>query len=106
MVKISRTAAKMIKEAAKEASLDNFYLRIYIENFIPRLDLEETKRSTDKQWKKRGIKILIDKKTNEILKGKVDIDWQESLKETGFTVNSPALQSFCSSCPGDVGCCS
>ncbi len=110
MVSISRTAAKMFKEACKSKDLDpdDVYLRLFIQSNMAALTIDSLKNSTDDLHNKRGINIIIDNISNEWLSD-AKIDYQSSDGATGFTVDTDDLPTAgsagCGSCTGDAGCC-
>lgn len=111
MVKISRTAAKMIRQAAKQKGwdMDECYLRIYIDNNMAQLDIVQYSDPLDEEYKSKGIYVIIDKIANTWLStSKIDYE-DHGDGVAGFTVDAPDLpvagSAGCGSCVGDFGCC-
>lgn len=110
MVKISRTAAKMIREAAKQKGwdMDDKYLRLYIDDNMACLDITDYIDPTDETYRDSGINVIIDKIADTWL-STAKVDYMEYDDQAGFTVDAPDLPTAgsagCGSCIGDFGCC-
>ena len=48
----------------------------------------------DDQYECHGVKVVVDKKSQLLLDG-TEIDWHESLEQSGFTFNNPNVVKSC-----------
>jgi iron-sulfur cluster assembly protein len=101
-ITLSEAAAKEIKKIIQEQNLpaDQTRLRVGVKGggcsgFTYMLDLtEEPKSEMDEEMEEKGVKILVDMKSNLYLNG-VEIDFKDEVMGKGFVFKNPNATSTC-----------
>lgn len=98
MITITESAGYKIKEMMADEE-GHPYLRVGVtpggcSGFNYGMGFDHEKRNTDRQLEQQGIRILIDKDSEEFLKGVV-IDYKQSMMGGGFTIDNPNAIASC-----------
>ncbi len=92
-------AAKKITELQKKEKMDGFGLRVAVSpggcsGFVYQMNFEKSSAKDDFVLEDKGVKIFIDKDSLEMLRG-AEIDFVDSLNESGFKINNPNAKQNC-----------
>ncbi len=96
---VSDFAAKKIVELQKKEKMDGFGLRVSVSpggcsGFVYQMNFEKSSAKDDFVLEDKGVKIFIDKDSLEMLRG-AEIDYVDSLNESGFKINNPNAKQSC-----------
>ena len=99
MITVTENAAKKVKEYFKELGKPNAALRVKIEGggcsgFQYDLGPDDNKNADDLVYESNGVVIYIDPQSDTFLNGS-QLDFVDSLHESGFKVNNPNSKSSC-----------
>ncbi len=99
MITITEQAALQIKDMMKAEEKENSYIRIGVNGggcsgLSYGLGFEEGKNEDDTELELHGVKVLIDKESEPIIKGVV-IDFKQSMLGGGFTIDNPNAIATC-----------
>jgi iron-sulfur cluster assembly protein len=96
MIGISETAVAKIKKILADKPGQAFRLKVIgggCSGLQYRLDVDDPKE-TDKVFERDGAKVVTDKKSYLYLHGS-ELDYGESLMESGFKLNNPNVKRTC-----------
>jgi len=96
---VSEFAAKKIVELQNKEKMDGFGLRVSVSpggcsGFVYQMNFEKSSAEGDFVLEDKGVKIFIDKDSLEMLRG-AEIDYVDSLNESGFKINNPNAKQNC-----------
>lgn len=96
---VSDLAAKKIVELQEKEKMDGFGLRVSVSpggcsGFVYQMNFEKSSAKDDFVLEDKGVKIFIDKDSLEMLRG-AEIDYVDSLNESGFKINNPNAKQSC-----------
>jgi len=96
---VSDLAAKKIVELQKKEKMDGFGLRVSVSpggcsGFVYQMNFEKSSAKDDFVLEDKGVKIFIDKDSLDMLRG-AEIDFVDSLNESGFKINNPNAKQNC-----------
>jgi len=96
---ISDVAAGKVKELQQKDKMDGFGLRVAVSpggcsGFVYQMNFEKTPEKTDIVFEDKGVKLFIDPDSLNMLRG-AEIDYVDSLNESGFKVNNPTAKQNC-----------
>lgn len=96
---ISDVAAGKVKELQQKDKMDGFGLRVAVSpggcsGFVYQMNFEKTPEKTDIVFEDKGVKLFIDPDSLNMLRG-AEIDFVDSLNESGFKVNNPGAKQNC-----------
>lgn len=100
LLTVTERAAKKVRSLLEQQQKDGDYgLRVYIEGggcagFQYKFDLDNKKREGDHLFELDGVKFFVDKKSALYLAGS-EVDYEESLMQSGFRVTNPNAASSC-----------
>jgi len=99
MIKLTEKAAQKVTEIMKEQNKENYGLRIAVlrggcAGFVYNMDFEKEPVEGDMILEEHGVKLFVDSKTAEHMKG-TEIDYLETLQQSGFKINNPNAKSSC-----------
>jgi len=91
--------AKKVTDIMKEQKKEGYGLKISVirggcAGYTYNMDFEKEPEKDDNVIESKGVKMFIDKKSAEFLKG-TSIDYVESLQESGFKIDNPNAKSSC-----------
>jgi len=92
-------AAQKIKDLLKKDNKEGFALRVAVSpggcsGFMYQMNFEKEAVESDVVIEEKGVKILIDKDSADMLRG-AEIDYVDNLNESGFKVNNPNAKHGC-----------
>ncbi|MEM3113035.1 MAG: iron-sulfur cluster assembly accessory protein [Candidatus Pacearchaeota archaeon] len=98
-LKITDKAINKVKEIMKQEGKENDILRVSVlaggcSGYTYDLELTEKPVKSDLNFKKSGLNIAVDKNSLEFLNG-AEIDFVDTLKESGFKFNNPNSTKEC-----------
>lgn len=98
-ITLTESAAKKIKELAKNDKKENFGLKLFVfpggcSGFQYGMDFEEKAEKTDVTVEQHGVKMFVDKESIAMLKG-AKIDFVDSLQGSGFKIDNPNVEHSC-----------
>ena len=96
MITITEKAAEKIRDLL--AQREGLVLRVKVigggcSGLQYKLDLDE-RRDRDRVFERDGAQVVADRKSYLYLKG-TEIDWRDSLVESGFQLNNPNVTKTC-----------
>lgn len=96
---LTESAVYKIKELMKKEKKENYLLRISVvgggcSGFMYDMEITNKHAPSDFRMEYKGINIAIDKNSLEYLSG-AEIDFIDTLNETGFKFNNPNAQKSC-----------
>lgn len=96
---LTEAAAFQIKDMMKQNNDEQAFLRVAVKGggcsgLSYGMGIDHEKTAGDLVFEQHGVKILIDKESQPILKG-VTIDYKESMMGGGFTIDNPNAISTC-----------
>lgn len=99
MLILTEAAASQIKSMMKQNNEENAYLRVGVKGggcsgLSYGMGIDHEKATDDTEFELYGVKILVDKESEPILKG-VKIDFKESMMGGGFTIDNPNAIASC-----------
>ena len=99
MITLTDRAASKIKEILKSENREGSSLRFGIRGggcsgFTYTLTFEDNKTASDQIFEDKEIQIIVDPKSFIYLKG-TELDYSESLTESGFIFNNPNVTRSC-----------
>src|SRR4051794_35069275 len=99
VVSLSDAAATKLRELTKEQTDPGIGLRVYVysggcSGFRYGMMLEDAQTAEDKILEANGVKVYVDGKSVDLLKGS-EIDYVDTLMGAGFTVNNPNAVAAC-----------
>lgn len=99
IITITEAAAYQIKDMMKQSEEDSSFLRVAVKGggcsgLSYGMGFDHEIKVDDVQVELHGIKVLIDKESEAILKG-TKIDYKESLMGGGFTIDNPNAIASC-----------
>jgi iron-sulfur cluster assembly accessory protein len=99
VVSLSDAAAVKLRELTKEETNPAIGLRVYVysggcSGFRYGMMLEDAPTPEDQILDANGIKVYVDGKSVDLLKG-AEIDYVDTLMGAGFTVNNPNAVAAC-----------
>ena len=99
MIKLTEKAAQKVTEIMKEQNKENYGLRIAVlrggcAGFVYNMDFEKEPVEGDMILEEHSVKLFVDSKTAEHMKG-TEIDYLETLQQSGFKINNPNAKSSC-----------
>ena len=99
VVSLSDAAASKLRELTAEETNPAIGLRVYVysggcSGFRYGMMLEDAPTAEDKVLEANGVKVYVDGKSIDLLKGS-EIDYVDTLMGAGFTVNNPNATSGC-----------
>lgn len=98
-VTLTEAAALQIKDMLKQNNEEGAFLRVSIKGggcsgLSYGMGVEHEKSADDFEFDQHGIKVLVDKQSEPILKGTV-IDYKQSMMGGGFTIDNPNAIASC-----------
>ena len=98
-ISITENAAKRVAKLIAEEKVDNLMLRVMVSaggcsGFEYRFDLEETKNQDDNIIEAKGIKLIVDNMSLELLDGS-EVDYLDDLTGASFRLNIPNATASC-----------
>ncbi|MBE4907423.1 iron-sulfur cluster assembly accessory protein [Bacillus luteolus] len=99
VVTITEAASYQIQDMMKEGGEEGSFLRVAVKGggcsgLSYGMGFEQEMNEDDIQFEQHGIKVLIDKESEPILKGVV-IDFKQSMMGGGFTIDNPNAIASC-----------
>jgi iron-sulfur cluster assembly protein len=99
-VSLTKKAAIKLFKLAQEANKEGAGLKLFVypggcSGFQYGMDFASKPEKTEKVIEQQGIKIFVDKKSIDFLKG-VKIGYVESLQGSGFKIDNPNVTKTCS----------
>ena len=99
VVSLSDAAASKLRELTAEETNPDIGLRVYVysggcSGFRYGMMLEDAPTAEDKILEANGVKVYVDGKSIDLLKGS-EIDYVDTLMGAGFTVNNPNAVAAC-----------
>ena len=99
VITITEAAALQIKDMMKQGEEEAAFLRVSVKGggcsgLSYGMGFDHEINDDDLQMEQYGIKVLIDKESEPILKG-TKIDYKESLMGGGFTIDNPNAIASC-----------
>jgi iron-sulfur cluster assembly protein len=99
VVSLSDAAASKLRELTAEETNPAIGLRVYVysggcSGFRYGMMLEDAPTAEDKILEANGVKVYVDGKSIDLLKGS-EIDYVDTLMGAGFTVNNPNAVAAC-----------
>ncbi|MCA1031635.1 iron-sulfur cluster assembly accessory protein [Bacillus timonensis] len=96
---ISEAASFQIKDMMKENGEENSYLRVGVKGggcsgLSYGMGFEQEVNDDDIQFEQHGIKVVVDKESEPIIRG-VKIDFKQSMMGGGFTIDNPNAIANC-----------
>lgn len=96
---VTDSAAKKISELMSKDKLDGHGLRISVmpggcSGFVYQMNFEPKAEASDVVLEEKGIKLFVDKDSLDLLRG-AEIDYVETLNDSGFKVNNPNAKHGC-----------
>lgn len=106
-IEVTPNACEMIKAYAQEDGKENCGLRITVQDdhgsFQYDMEFVETPQEGDEQFEFDSIKVFVGKESYPLLKGS-EIDFVETLTESGFRIDNPNVKKGCGCGSGGCGC--
>jgi len=98
-LKVTSNAAKKIKELLKAENKPDYALKVRVipggcSGYSYDLAFVKSQNSEDEVILKDGAKVIVDSNSKEMLSG-VELDFVDSLKESGFKFKNPNAKSTC-----------
>jgi len=98
-VTITDGAAKKIKELLEKDDLHGHGLRVSVlpggcSGFVYQMNFEPKAEESDLTLEDKGISLFVDKESIELLSG-AEIDYVDTLNESGFKINNPNAKHGC-----------
>ena len=101
MISLTERAAQKVVQLLEQQKLltDNSGLRVFVKagccaGFEYGFDLENLKKDNDYVFDMHGVRLFLDPKSALYLAG-TEIDYEETLMQSGFKVNNPNAASTC-----------
>jgi iron-sulfur cluster assembly accessory protein len=99
LINVTPTAAAKIRELMAQEGKAEYGLRMSVlaggcSGCQYHMGLEETPTDNDQVFASNGIKVFVDNKSALYLAG-VQVDYKNSLMESGFTITNPNAQATC-----------
>ena len=100
MIALTKNAAKEIKLIMKKNNLElNVAIRVGVKGggcsgLTYTIDFDSKKTKFDLEFKSKGLRILVDKKSNLYIKH-TEIDWSYNLVDRGLKFNNPQAKTSC-----------
>jgi iron-sulfur cluster assembly protein len=99
IITITEAAAFEIKDMMKQSEEDVSFLRVAVKGggcsgLSYGMGFDHEIKEDDLQMELHGIKVLIDKESEPILKGTI-IDYKQSMMGGGFTIDNPNAIASC-----------
>lgn len=96
---ITDVAASKIKELLAKDKMDGHGLRVAVSpggcsGFVYQMNFEPKPESSDIVFEDKGVKLFVDKESVEMLRN-AEIDYVDSLNESGFKINNPNAKHGC-----------
>ncbi|MDF0727423.1 iron-sulfur cluster assembly accessory protein [Cytobacillus sp. S13-E01] len=96
---ITEAAGYQIHDMIKESGEEGSFLRVAVKGggcsgLSYGMGFEQDKTENDTMFEQHGIKVLVDKESEPILKGVV-IDFKQSMMGGGFTIDNPNAIAGC-----------
>ena len=109
IITITESAAKKIKELAKEDKKENYGLKIFVfpggcSGFQYGMDFEEKPSKEDIEISQHGLKIFLPKEMTGMIKGS-KIDFINSKEMSGFKIDNPNIKETCGCGKEEGSCC-
>ena len=98
-ISITENAAKRVEELIAGEKAENLMLRVTVSaggcsGFEYSFDLEMSKNSDDKVFEDKGIKVIVDETSLELLDGS-EVDYVDDLSGASFRLNIPNATASC-----------
>ena len=98
-ISITENAAKRVEELIAGEKAENLMLRVTVSaggcsGFEYSFDLEMSKNSDDKVFEDKGIKVVVDEMSLELLDGS-EVDYVDDLSGAAFRLNIPNATASC-----------
>lgn len=99
MINISDTASDKLKEMLTEQEVPNMFLRLGVQpggcsGFSYAMGFDDDETENDIYMNVNDMKIVVDKESLKYLDG-LEIDFEESGMDGGFTINNPNASATC-----------
>jgi iron-sulfur cluster assembly accessory protein len=99
MITLTETAAGKVKELLAEEGRDDIALRVAVQpggcsGLRYAMYLDDQMGEKDQAEEQFGVRLVIDKMSVPYL-SQAKIDFVDSLEQTGFTIDNPAVQGGC-----------
>lgn len=99
MITITENAVKAVKRLQTQFEKPESAIRVAVtgggcSGLTYKVDMAEKPEEKDKVFEQDGIKVFIDPKSYLYLAG-VELDYEESLTQSGFRFNNPNAKSGC-----------
>ena len=98
-ISITKNAAKRVEELIASENKENLMLRVSVSaggcsGFEYSFDLEKKENSDDKVFEDKGIKVIVDETSLELLDGS-EVDYVDDLSGASFRLNIPNATASC-----------
>ncbi|QKG83785.1 iron-sulfur cluster assembly accessory protein [Kroppenstedtia pulmonis] len=100
MIRLTEQASYKVQEMLKEEDHpEKLFLRVGVtgggcSGFTYSLGFDENKREDDEELSLHGIRILVNKEDEKLIKG-LEIGYKESMMGGGFTIHNPNAIATC-----------
>ncbi|MFH1262103.1 MAG: iron-sulfur cluster assembly accessory protein [Pseudomonadota bacterium] len=99
MITITENAVKAIKRLQSQQNKPNMAVRLGVtgggcSGLTYKVDLADEPAEKDRVFEKDGVRVFVDPKSYLYLAG-VELDYEESLTQSGFRFNNPNAKSAC-----------